>query len=76
MPFLALCQEVRRIAALDRLSDDLTMVVGMITGGTAVNVVPERAEARIDIRSAHEEALKEMIRRMSALKPMKAYPWP
>lgn len=62
---LALCQEVQRIAALDRPTEDLTMVVGKITGGTAVNVVPEWAEARIDIRSAHEDALQEMIRRIA-----------
>ncbi len=62
---LALCREIQRIDALDRLSDDLTLVVGMISGGTAVNVVPERAEARIDIRSANKNALEGMVRCIS-----------
>ena len=66
---LALCREIQRITALDRPSDELTMVVGMISGGTAVNVVPERAEARIDIRSAHEEALKEILERIAKFDP-------
>ena len=62
---LALCREIQRINALDRLSSDLTLVVGMISGGTAVNVVPERAEARIDVRSANEDALENMVRCIS-----------
>jgi glutamate carboxypeptidase len=62
---LALCREIRKIGGLDRLSDELTLVVGMISGGTAVNVVPERAEARIDIRSAHEDALTETLNRIA-----------
>ncbi|MCG6911436.1 MAG: M20/M25/M40 family metallo-hydrolase [Deltaproteobacteria bacterium] len=61
---LALCREVQRISSLDSLSDDLTVGTGTIAGGTAVNVVPEYAEARIDIRSADDMAIADMIRRI------------
>jgi glutamate carboxypeptidase len=62
---LALCREVLRISELAHPSDDMTMVVGMISGGTAVNVVPEKAGVRFDIRSADEDALEEIIERIS-----------
>lgn len=62
---LALCREIQRIAGLEGLSDDLTLVVGTISGGTAVNVVPEHAEARVDIRSAHDAALTDILKRIS-----------
>ena len=62
---LALCREILRIDAVDRLSDDLTLVVGIISGGTAVNVVPERAEVHIDIRSANQKAIQDMVRCIS-----------
>ena len=59
-----------QIRALHELNDEeggLSVNVGVVEGGTAENVVPARAEARIDVRIANaadrarfEEALKEL----------------
>lgn len=48
---LALCREVVRVAALDGARPGLSVSLGTLTGGTAVNAVPERAAATFDIRS-------------------------
>lgn len=56
-----LCREVLRIAGLDGQRDGLTVVPGLIAGGTAVNVVPDEAETQIDIRSPNDDDLEWVI---------------
>ena len=67
---LALANYVIDISRLNRSSDGLTVNVGVISGGTRSNVVPDFAEAQIDLRvvRAHdaqvfEERLREIIGR-------------
>ena len=46
---------------LGRLDDETTANVGLITGGTAKNIVPERCSFSIDVRS-HSEQLSGLVR--------------
>jgi glutamate carboxypeptidase len=67
---LALANYVVDISRLNKLNDGLTVNVGLIRGGTRSNVVPDLAEAQIDLRVAHtedarvfEERLREIVGR-------------
>lgn len=54
----AICYLAQLITAIDQLNDqrkDITFNVGKISGGTALNVVPDMAVAKIDIRTALPE---------------------
>jgi len=48
---LGLCHEVLRCSALDGARPGLTVIAGTISGGTIANVVPEHAEAMLDVRA-------------------------
>ncbi|CAB1085633.1 Acetylornithine deacetylase/Succinyl-diaminopimelate desuccinylase and related deacylases [Olavius algarvensis Delta 1 endosymbiont] len=61
---LVLCRELLRIAEFNGAREGLTVVPGQFTGGTATNVVPDRAVAHIDIRSPSESDLDWLIRRI------------
>jgi tripeptide aminopeptidase len=47
---------------LGRLDEETTASVGVIRGGTAKNIVPERCTFSIDVRSHSEEKLSELVR--------------
>jgi glutamate carboxypeptidase len=62
-----LAHQIRALHALNDGDGGLSVNVGVVEGGTAENVVPARAAARIDVRIAHaadrdrfEEALKRL----------------
>jgi len=63
---LGLCHEVTRISTLDGARPGLTIMAGTIVGGTTPNVVPDAAEAIIDVRSPRrvdfDWALQEIAR--------------
>jgi tripeptide aminopeptidase len=62
----AVVAAARAIAAMDlgRLDDETTANVGIVRGGTAVNVVPERCVVRAEARSRDEEKLAAQVGRM------------
>jgi tripeptide aminopeptidase len=47
---------------LGRLDEETTANVGLITGGTAKNIVPERCSFSIDVRSHSEQKLSDLVR--------------
>ena len=47
---------------LGRLDDETTANVGLISGGTAKNIVPERCSFSIDVRSHTEQKLSDLVR--------------
>ncbi len=47
---------------LGRLDDETTANVGLIEGGTAKNIVPDRCSFSIDVRSHDEEKLADLVR--------------
>lgn len=62
----------RQILAIDELQDaagGVTVTVGLIQGGTRVNVVPAEARATIDARANTRADAERIERTMKALKP-------
>lgn len=67
----AISEMARQIAIIDGFTDyarGITVNVGLITGGTGVNVVAEHCVAEIDLRVADASAGEEMTARFHALK--------
>jgi tripeptide aminopeptidase len=62
----AVVAAARAIAAMDlgRLDDETTANVGIVRGGTAVNVVPERCAVRAEARSRDEDKLAVQVGKM------------
>lgn len=62
----AIAAAARAIAdlRLGRLDDETTASVGLISGGTARNIVPDRCSFSIDVRAHQEAKLSELVREM------------
>jgi glutamate carboxypeptidase len=63
----------RQIAAIEDFTDyarGITVNVGIVSGGTAVNVIPETAVAEIDLRVCDAAAGEAMERRFRAIAPV------
>lgn len=61
------------VLAIQRLTDygrGLTVNVGTITGGTASNVVPDKAMLEVDVRVEHVEDADWLAQQLAALKPV------
>jgi glutamate carboxypeptidase len=65
-----LAHQVQRIAGFTSLEHGVTVNVGTITGGTRTNVVPEFAEAGIDIRVPRQDLFEVLDKRMRSLQPV------
>lgn len=68
----AILEVARQIVDLEAMTDydsGLTINVGMITGGTGVNVVPDRCTIDIDMRMTEVEDGEAAVARIRALKP-------
>ena len=62
-----------QIARLMRMNDPrrgITVQADVIAGGTFTNVIPEHAEARIDVRIAHASDARRLNRKLHALRPI------
>ena len=62
----AIAAAARAIAdlRLGRLDDETTASVGLISGGTARNIVPDRCSFSIDVRAHQEAKLSDLVREM------------
>ena len=67
---IELAAQIGKISKLVDLKRGLTLNVGTIQGGTRVNVVPAEASANIDVRIANMKAVKEIEKKLRALKPV------
>jgi glutamate carboxypeptidase len=68
----AIRELARQILAIEAFTDyrrEITTNVGIISGGTRANVVPEEALAEVDMRVASPAQADEMVARMLSLKP-------
>jgi glutamate carboxypeptidase len=68
----AIIELARQMAQISRLVDvkrGLTLNVGLIQGGTRVNVVPAEATARMDVRIARMKDAAGIDRKLRSLKP-------
>lgn len=64
-----LARQIVRIESFARPGRGLTLTPGIIEGGTRVNVVPERASVRIDVRVARAGDGCEIEKKMRSLQP-------
>ena len=68
----AIKEMARQILALEELTDyerGLTINVGLVTGGTGVNVVPATCVAEVDVRVPTPPIADEIIAHIQALRP-------
>jgi len=63
-------RQVERIAGFTRLDRGITVNPGVITGGTAINVVPERCRVNVDVRVPRAADWKYVERQFAALMPI------
>ena len=69
----AILELARQIVAIQKLIDlkrGLTLNVGLVQGGTRVNVVPGEASASLDVRIASMKEAAAIERKLRALKPV------
>ncbi|HYL16279.1 MAG TPA: M20 family metallopeptidase [Terriglobales bacterium] len=67
---LELARQIERISAMTDLKRGLTVSVGLVSGGTRVNVVPSEARASIDVRIARMSDAGGIDRKLRSLKPV------
>jgi len=65
-----MAHQVLAIQALTDYDRGTTLNVGVLQGGTATNVVPETAEARVDVRIQDPEEWHRVQAAMQALRPV------
>ncbi len=68
----AILEVARQIADLEAMTEyesGVTVNVGTVSGGTGVNVVPDRCTAEIDLRMTEPEDGEAAVARILALKP-------
>jgi glutamate carboxypeptidase len=66
---LELAWQIEKIAEFTDMKRGLTLNVGLVKGGTRVNVVPAEATATIDVRIARLKDAASIDRKLHALKP-------
>jgi glutamate carboxypeptidase len=64
-----LARQILRVESFARPRRGLTLTAGMIEGGTRVNVVPERASVRIDVRVARRGDIAAIEEKVRSLRP-------
>jgi glutamate carboxypeptidase len=68
----AILEMARQIVDIEAMTDyetGVTVNVGLIQGGTGVNVIPDRCTAEIDLRMMRTEDGEAALRRLRGLKP-------
>ncbi len=62
--------QIARIQRFNQPRRGMTVSVGVVAGGTRTNVVPEQAQALIDVRVARPADARRLERRLRALRPI------
>jgi glutamate carboxypeptidase len=68
----AIKEMARQVLAIEGMTDygrGITTTVGMISGGTAANVIPQYCQVSVDLRVRDEAAGREMTARILGLEP-------
>ena len=65
-----LAEQIRKIPKLVNRKIGLTLNVGLVQGGTRVNVIPAEASATLDVRITKAKDAKDIERKLRALKPV------
>ncbi|MCP5153434.1 MAG: M20/M25/M40 family metallo-hydrolase [Ectothiorhodospiraceae bacterium] len=69
----AIREMAHQILELESMTDyerGVTVNVGLVEGGTGVNVVPARCRAEVDVRVPNPALAEEMVRRVEGLTPV------
>ena len=69
----AIMEIAQQVVKLERMTDyarEITVSVGLISGGTGANVVPAECRATIDLRVPDNATAEEMVGRILGLKPI------
>jgi glutamate carboxypeptidase len=64
-----LAHQTLRLAAMNDYERGITVSVGLITGGTAMNVIPAEASAKVDVRFPTPEDGERVVSAIRGLKP-------
>ena len=64
---IQLAHTVISIADLTNYENDLTLNVGVISGGSVVNRVPHHAEAKVEMRTFRKDVFEESVRSMKEI---------
>ncbi len=67
---IGLCRELSRCHALNGAKEGLTVNAGVISGGTIANVVPEWAEATLDVRTPRLADFQWAMEEIARVDPM------
>jgi glutamate carboxypeptidase len=67
---LELARQIDRISSLTNIKRGVTFNVGLVQGGTRVNVIPAEATATIDVRIARLTDAAGVDRKLRSLKPV------
>ncbi|HEV2290098.1 MAG TPA: M20 family metallopeptidase [Candidatus Acidoferrales bacterium] len=62
--------QIARLMELNNPRRGITLQANVVEGGTATNVVPDRACARIDVRATRAEDAAALNRRLHAIRPI------
>jgi glutamate carboxypeptidase len=65
-----LAQQLTRMEKWNDLRRGVTINAGAISGGTRTNVIPERAQAVLDLRALRVSDMRSLERRLRALRPI------
>ncbi len=65
-----LAHQTLRLAALNDFDQGITVSVGLISGGTAMNVIPAEATAKVDVRYWTNEDGERIVKTIRALDPV------
>ena len=64
-----LAHQTVRLAALNNYEQGVTVSVGIVNGGTGINVVPAEAEAKVDVRFWTSEDGEQVVNAIRGLTP-------
>jgi len=64
-----LARQLARIEGWNDFRRGVTINAGLIEGGTRTNVIPERARAVLDLRALRASDMRQLERRLQALRP-------
>ena len=64
-----LARQIERVSGFTDIKKELTVNVGVVSGGSRTNVVPAQAEAQIDVRIARLKDAAGIDKKMRSLRP-------
>ncbi len=67
---LEIAKQIITVQSFEDKHSSVTINTGLISGGSRTNVVPEQAEATIEVRIVHQEDQQRVEKKLRSLKPV------